>query len=172
MDKKLILLLEKNDRKVQRQIYDRLFPMLSAVCARYLDAKEDIEDILAESFYIIFTQIRQLNAPEAFYSWSKKITINQCLLFLKKRISFDELPVELYDSEPAKNNGYYKDVEHFIDQLPQGCKSVFNLSVIEGYTHKEISRLLNISEGTSKSQLSFAKNKLKGFLNQFYLSSG
>lgn len=79
MDKKLILLLEKNDRKAQRQIYDRLFPMLSAVCARYLDAKEDIEDVLAESFYIIFTQIRQLNAPEAFYSWSKRSPlINVC----------------------------------------------------------------------------------------------
>lgn len=171
MDKKLIQLLQKRDRKTQRRVYDELLPMLTAVSSRYLDTKEDIEDVLTESFYSIFTQIEQLNAPEAFYGWAKKITINHCLQFLRKKVRFDELPEEINnESVSIKDNWNQKDLELLIDRLPPSSRSVFNLSVIEGYTHKEISRLLDISEGTSKSQLSFAKNKLKNVLNDFYLS--
>jgi RNA polymerase sigma-70 factor (ECF subfamily) len=120
---------------------------------------------MADSFYIIFTKIEQLKENNAFVGWCKKITVNECLRQLKQNINFNlyledtkiiNLAHDETDSSLLEN-----DLLQLLKLLPDGCKTIFNLFVIEGYSHKEIAQQLQISEGTSKSQLNVAKTKLK-----------
>ncbi len=158
---------QKNSRNAQRQVYELMARKLYSVCKRYLSNEEDIEEVLADSFYTIFTKINQLNDFEIFEAWAKKITVNQCLQKLrmtkKLHISLDENVVEATNAEllylPSE-----KDILLLLNFLPEGCRAIFNLFVIEGYPHKEIANMLSISEGTSKSQLNFARKKLKELL--------
>lgn len=172
MDEKIIQGCRKQQRDAQRKLYDEMAPKLYRLCKRYLKKEEEIEEVLADSFYTIFVKIDQLKEIAAFEGWAKKITVNNCLLQLKKNQNFNlyiddmsrhEQPFapEVLDLEEA-------DLLGLLDRLPDGCKTIFNLFVIEGYSHKEIANQLQINEGTSKSQLNVAKGKLKELVNRLY----
>lgn len=163
---------KKMQRQAQRQIYEHLAPKLYRVCKRYLKKEEEIEEVLADAFYIIFTKINQLKETKAFEGWAKKIVVNECLHQLRKNVNFN---IYLEDISPSTSIAfeeekplYEEDLLKLLDYLPQGCKTVFKLFVIEGFAHKEIAEMLNISEGTSKSQLNFAKLKLRELVNTHY----
>lgn len=169
--KKIILACKKHKQSAQKQLYNKLADQLYWTCKRYLKKEEDIEEVLADSFYTIFTKIDQLKHHEAIYTWSKRITINYCLKYLKK--DFTLLYIDDIKTHPATQQvAEAKLEEHqllkLVDQLPKGCQTIFKLYVIEGYTHKDIAKLLEISLGTSKSQLNVAKNKLKMLVNRYY----
>ena len=83
IDEKLIEGCRKKQREAQRQVYEKLGPYLFRLCKRYLKKEEEIEEVLADSFFILFTKIDQLNENKAFWSWAKRITINECLRQLK-----------------------------------------------------------------------------------------
>jgi len=140
---------------------------LYAVCRRYLKNDEDIEEVLADTFYKIFTKIDQLQNPDIFEAWARKITVNECLQKLRaaKRlhISLEENHV-ISSNTVSENASFEKDILHLLNFLPEGCRAIFNLFAIEGYPHKEIAIMLSISEGTSKSQLNFARKKLQELL--------
>lgn len=172
MDEKIIQGCRKQQRDAQRKLYDGMGPKLYRLCKRYLKKEEEIEEVLADSFYTIFVKIDQLKEIAAFEGWAKRITVNNCLLQLKKNQNFNlyiddmsraEQPfaAEILDLEEA-------DLLGLLERLPEGCKTIFNLFVIEGYSHKEIATQLQISEGTSKSQLNVAKGKLKELVNRLY----
>ncbi|MDK2771083.1 MAG: sigma-70 family RNA polymerase sigma factor [Flavobacterium haoranii] len=172
MDKKLIQACKKQQRDAQRKVYELLAPKLYFLCKRYLKKEEEIEEVLADSFYIIFTKIDQLKEEAAFEGWAKRITTNECLHQIKKNINFNlYLDDVKFSNQPIADELTEleeEDLLKLVQYLPEGCKTIFNLFVIEGYSHKEISNQLNISEGTSKSQLNVAKSKLKELVNTYY----
>ena len=168
----LIQACKKQQRDAQRQVYELLARKLYYTCSRYLKKEEEIEEAMADAFYIIFTKIDKLKEEVAFEGWAKKIAVNQCLMQLKKNVNFN-----LYLEDVSLKNQPLtdemceleeEDLLNLLNYLPDGCKTVFSLFVIEGFSHKDIAEKLQISEGTSKSQLNVAKTKLKDLVNQFY----
>ncbi len=171
----LLISCKKKNRDAQRQVYEYMAPKLYRCCKRYLKQEEEIEEILADSFYTIFTKIEQLKEWGAFEAWARKITVNHCLLQLKRNVNFnlylEEAPFTLQPQSDIDTTLEEADLLQLVQQLPEGCKAIFNLFVIEGYGHKEIAKMLQISEGTSKSQLNVAKTKLKDLVNNLYYQS-
>ncbi len=167
MERELLLECQRNDRNAQRKVYERMAGKLYSVCKRYLKNDEDIEEVLADTFYKIFTKIDQLHQPEVFDAWAKKIAVNECLQKLratkKLHISLEENHIGFTD-DTIENVSFEKDILSLLNFLPEGCRAIFNLFAIEGYPHKEIASMLSISEGTSKSQLNFARKKLQELL--------
>lgn len=159
-------------RGSQRQMYELLAPKLYRTCKRYLKKEEEIEEVMADAFYTIFTKLDQLKEMLAFEAWARKITVNQCLLTLKKNINFniylDDMKMEPKLETADDTVLEEEDLLQLLNHIPEGCKTVFNLFAIEGYSHKEIATMLGISEGTSKSQLNASRTKLKELVNNLY----
>ncbi|KQK25281.1 RNA polymerase subunit sigma-24 [Chryseobacterium aquaticum] len=167
MEKELLLECQRNDRNAQRKIYEKMGGKLYSVCKRYLKNDEDIEEVLADTFYKIFTKLNQLQNHEIFEAWARKIAVNECLQKLRSMKALDiSLEDELVESmgSPTDSISLEKDILKLLNFLPEGCRAIFNLFAIEGYPHKEIAIMLSISEGTSKSQLNFARKKLQELL--------
>lgn len=163
---------KKMQRESQRQVYEYMSPRLYRTCKRYLKKEEEIEEVLADSFYTIFTKIEQLKEFGAFEAWARKITVNHCLYQLKRNVNFNLYleDTKVYVLAENSNDTHLEeeDLLKLLNHIPEGCKTIFNLFVIEGFGHKEIAQMLNISEGTSKSQLNVAKTKLKELIAKFY----
>lgn len=159
-------------RDAQRMVYEVMAPKLYRTCKRYLKKEEEIEEVLADAFYTIFTKMEQLKELGAFEAWARKITVNHCLYQLKRNVNFnlylEDTQLSHHPESAAETQLEEEDLLNLVQQLPEGCKAIFNLFVIEGYGHKEIAEMLNISEGTSKSQLNVAKTKLKELVNRLY----
>ena len=140
------------------------------VCRRYVKNPEDAEELLLNGFYKFFTNMASFNyqGDAALYQWLKKIMINECLMSLRTKSVFsivteataEEIPL----AEDALDNLSAEEIFKLIVQLPVGYRTVFNLYAIEGMTHVEIAELLNISDGTSRSQYSKAKSLLQKML--------
>jgi len=142
------------------------------ICRRYVKNPEDAEELLLDGFYKFFKKINSFSykGDAALYMWLKKIMINECLMFLRKKNVFTIVTEATVQEMPLQEDALDKlsagEIFNLIVQLPVGYRTVFNLYVIEGMPHKEVAALLNISEGTSKSQLSKAKNLLQKMLLQ------
>lgn len=142
------------------------------VCRRYLSQESEIEEAMADAFYTILTKLEQLRETAAFEGWARRIAANFCLATLRKKGDF-KVYLEDLKQEPVHYSTWpahleEEDLLRLLKYLPEGCRTVFNLFAIEGYSHKEIAAMLQISEGTSKSQLSFSRTKLKELVQQFY----
>ncbi|QEE51559.1 sigma-70 family RNA polymerase sigma factor [Flavobacterium alkalisoli] len=159
-------------RDAQRRVYEYMAPKLYHTCKRYLKSEVEIEEAIADAFYTIFTKLDQLKETKAFEAWARRIAINQCLLTLKRKVNFNIYIEDMNASaEPAQAQSAgleEEDLLKLLDYLPEGCRTVFNLFAIEGYSHKEIAAMLNITEGTSKSQLNVSRSKLKDLVNNVY----
>jgi RNA polymerase sigma factor (sigma-70 family) len=171
IDEKLLSDCKAKQRSAQRQLYEYMAPKLYHTCKRYVRQENDVEEILADTFVIIFNKLDQLKETAAFEGWARRIAVNLCLSLLRKKGT-----LSLYLEEMQQEPQYYswpshleeRDLLKLLGQLPEGCRMIFNLFVIEGYSHKEIAAMLQISEGTSKSQLNVSKVKLRSLVNQFY----
>lgn len=156
----------------QKCLFDLFANKMLLVCRRYVKNKEDAEEIMLDGFYKFFkTMARfQYQNEAALYEWLKKIMINECLMFLRKTTVFSLVAESSADELPVAGDALDKlsatEIFHMILQLPTGYRTVFNLYAVEGLPHSEIAVLLNIAEGTSKSQLSKAKNLLQKMLLQ------
>ena len=172
INENLISNCKKMQREAQREVYNLLSPKLYSTCKRYLKKEEEIEEVLADAFYTIFTKIEQLKEPKAFEGWARKITVNQCLLQLKRNINFniylEDTAISIQPQTVAETQLEEQDLLNLLNFIPAGCKTIFNLFAIEGFSHKEIAAMLSISEGTSKSQLNVAKTKLQVLVNNLY----
>ena|SRR5690554_8119 len=172
MEENLIIQCRKMHRASQKQVYEILAPKLYWVCKRYLKKEEEIEEALTDAFYTIFTKINQLKENLAFEGWAKKIVVNQCLLTIRKNKE-NNLYLEDVSVQPIAENSNdtfleEEDLLKLLNHLPEGAKTIFVLYAIEGYSHKEIAEQLEISEGTSKSQLNVARTKLKELIEMYY----
>ena len=172
INENLIQACRKMQRDAQRQVYELLSPKLYRTCKRYLKKEEEIEEVMADAFYTIFTKLDQLKEIGAFEAWARKITVNQCLLQLKKNINFnlylEDTKIHVLAENANETHLEEEDLLNLLNHIPEGCKTIFNLFAIEGFDHKEIAQMLNISEGTSKSQLNVAKTKLQVLVNNLY----
>ncbi len=167
-DQKLIAKCNSGNRLAQRQLYERYAGRLFAVCLRYLQ-REDAEDALANAWVKIFRSLSKFRGDSSLSTWMTRIAVNECLMMLRGKNTFFEQVSETHDINNAILDDDGSDEQQllqFIAELPVGFRTVFNLYAIEGYTHKEIATMLNISEGTSKSQLSRARNILKKKVEQ------
>jgi RNA polymerase sigma factor (sigma-70 family) len=168
----LILDCKKMHREAQRQMYELLAPKLYRTCKRYLKKEEEVDEALADSFYTIFTKLDQLKEIGAFEGWARRIAVNNCLAMIKKNTNFniylDDVKTLVQPFTAEVTDLEEEDLLNLLNFIPAGCKTIFNLFAIEGYSHKEIALMINISEGTSKSQLNVAKTKLKDLVNNLY----
>jgi len=157
---------KRGDRAAQRQLYDQLSPWCLGICRRYIKQIDYAEDVMIVAFAKFLKNLDQFRAEASIEAWVKRIMINECLTVLrKKKMEFaDEMTSyenHLISKADQLDRMSTQEIQDMIDQLPEGCKMVFNLYVFEEYTHKEISENLGITEGTSKSQLSYARKLLK-----------
>jgi len=165
------------------RLYDLHAPWLLAVCIRYCGNREDAEDVLHDGFIKIFRHLDRFNSkhPGAMEAWMKRIVVNTALNFLRDHSKFQRLISQ--ESAAITNNAedeFQNSGETFEDaglsaeqllemvcELPPGYRTVFNLYVLESWTHKEIAEKLQCSEGTSKSQLSKARAMLRVRINEY-----
>lgn len=170
-EKELIEACKRKDRMAQKLLFDRYSPKMNGVCYRYVRNAEDAEDVLVEAFFKVLTNIQQFKNKGSFEGWIRRIVINECLMFLRRQHNFN-LSVEIDDNLNVVNNKNIedelaaRDILDFLDELPTGYRTIFNLYVLEGYKHREIAEMLGISINTSKSQLILAKKRLKNLLIQ------
>jgi len=163
---------KKSDSVSQSKLYEHFEKKMLAVCMRYTKNRMEAEDILQEAFVKIFINIENFRNDCPLDQWVKKIIINTALKFIRKQIlvlpASDSLILENYSDgeELALSNYNFLELINMIQRLPSGYQVVFNLYAIEGYNHREISEMLGISEGTSKSQYARAKATLQQMIQQ------
>ncbi len=151
----------EGDRRMQKQLYDQFSPKMYAVCLRYMGNADDAQDILQEGFIKIYKNLERFRGDGSFEGWIRRIFVNTAIEQIRKKklnvsLSEREETIE-FKTVSAIENINEKDLLNIVRELSPGYRSVFNLYVVEGYSHKEISDLLGISEGTSKSQLARAR---------------
>jgi RNA polymerase sigma-70 factor (ECF subfamily) len=139
--------------------------------------RENAEDLLQEAFIIAFKKLHQLKDEVNFGGWLRKIVVSECIRFNKKGFKWNELDDQFHEQPEDQNASWMQDlsfekIHEEIKLLPDGCRQVFNLFVVEDYSHKEIAELLRISESTSKSQYHRARQLLKDRLSKHLLSHG
>lgn len=156
-----------SDRSAQEQLYRLTAPRMFGVCLRYADNSDDAEDMLQIGYIKVFTQLHQYRGEGSFEGWIRKIMVHTAIESLRKNqrpMSTTDLWALSDDDSPstaAMDELNYEELLALIRALPEGYRTVFNMYVIEGYSHKEIANLLAISEGTSKSQLLRARQWLQ-----------
>ncbi|MCB0638390.1 MAG: RNA polymerase sigma factor [Lewinella sp.] len=167
----LIQACKANDRQAQQQLYERFSPVMFGVCLRYVSRREDAEDVLVEAFFKVFDNLDQFQGNGSFEGWIRRIVVNEALMFLRKKHALKNAyeiqeHFDLPDQPHIVNDLATQDILGLLAQLPNGYRTVFNLYVLEGYKHREIAEMLDISINTSKSQLILAKKRLRELLTQ------
>jgi RNA polymerase sigma factor (sigma-70 family) len=155
------------NRKAQFRLYNQYSKAMYNLAYRMLNNREDAEDILQEVFVDCFRNIGTFRFESTFGAWIKKILINKCINQLrKKKIDLtlcESLPADIYEEEDEATYDTGKIIKG-VEMLPDGYRVILTLYLFEGYDHTEISQILGISESTSKSQYSRAKEKLRNIL--------
>ena len=155
----------KGNTTSERMLVEQYSDLLFATCLRYMGNSDDAKDVLQDGFILIFKYAKQYNPEKgALKSWMQKICVNVALKKLKKQRnnkSLDEVYLEPQLSASALNNLNVEDIFAVIQQLPESYRTVFNLNVVEGYSHKEIAEMLGVQPGTSRAILSRAKETLR-----------
>lgn len=162
----------KQNREAQQQLFELYSPKMLGVCRQYVKDLHHAEDLMLQGFFKVFTNLKQFTGKGSFEGWIRKIIVNTCISYLRKKN-----PIQLSDDDFVFNdaattsleNTDVEDIQKLIDNLPEGYKLVFNLYAIEGYKHAEISKKLQISESTSKSQLFKARKYLQASYNKMNL---
>lgn len=160
----------RGDRLAQKHFFECFKRKMFALCLRYANSREDAEDVLQEGFVRVFRDLHQYTGVGNLEGWVRKVFVNTSLQHLQKQkrmLMTAELdgqdiaddPEPFFEDEPPARN-----MVKILQQLPPGFRAVFNLHILEGYSHPEIADILGISVGTSKSQLLRAKVQFKKLL--------
>jgi RNA polymerase sigma-70 factor (ECF subfamily) len=171
-DRELINQCLKGNPKAQESLYRQYSPRMYGVCLRYSRSTLEADDILQEAFIKIFKHLENFNFQGSFEGWIRRIVINTAINYYKSKIhEWDEISIDRAESNIELKSKDIDTLSHdellgIIQELPEGYRMVFNLYVIEGYNHQEIGKMLNISESTSKSQLSRARSVLQEKIKQ------
>lgn len=164
-ESELIAGCQKAESKAQKVLYDRYASMMYGVCLRYLKNEMDADEALLNGFMKIYQNIDKFEAKGSFEGWVRRIMVNEALGFLRKKeplhLAIEDGYTQIADAGGADHNLAEGELLGLLYTLPAGYRAVFNLYAIEGYSHKEIADMLNITEGTSKSQLSKARAMLQ-----------
>jgi len=167
----------KGDAAAQAWLYQQYSKAMFNICIRMAATKNDAEDLLQDAFIIAFNKIHQLKESDQFGGWVKRIVVNECIKYTKKNIVVKDVDESMLEDIPEEETEWWKTVDmviihNEIKALPEGCKQVFNLYVVEDYSHRAIAQELNISESTSKSQYHRAKQLLKERITKYLAVHG
>ena len=154
------------NRQMQQMLYDTYASKMYGVCLRYAGNMDDANDILQEGFIKVFRNLEKFRSEGSFEGWIRRIFVNTAIEHYRKKVkSFQVTDIEDHNIEDTAldvlDSLAAKDIMNIVNELSPGYKAVFNMHVIEGFSHKEIASMLGITEGTSKSQLARAKSVLK-----------
>ncbi len=167
----LITKCKTDDRKAQFEIYKLYSKAMYNICTRMMANQENAKDTLQEAFISAFHNIKSYRNDSTFGAWLKRIVVNQCVKHLKKQQKLSETEFDKFElvNEPHPENEFEPDpkiIQEAIKKLPTKSRTVWTLYCLEGYDHQEISEILNVSVGTSKSQYNYAKKLLKDQLQK------
>lgn len=177
MVEQLVERIRQKDQRAMSQLYQMYIEELSSVCYRYVPSESDAKDVLQNSFVKIFTSVPTIDYRDepSFRGWMKKVVVNEALTFLKEKKKLQFMAQEINnldipDDEPSTERITADELHQLISELPDGYRTVMNLYVFEGYSHKKIAESLGFTPSTSASQLYFAKRllskKVKELLNK------
>ncbi len=173
-EKELLRLIKKGDAEARHLMYKQYVRYLAAVCSRYISNDEDLKDVLQESFLRIFSSIGTFNyqGEGSLKAWMSRITLNESLKWLKQNkilelVEISDEELDIPDDDPDTEGVPTDVIYQMIRSLPDGYRTVFNLFVIEGKSHREIAQMLGIKESSSASQLHHAKAMLAEKIIQF-----
>lgn len=174
MHKEIVVRLQQGDKSAQHELYKLYSKSMYNVCMRILNQRENAEDVLQDVFLSAFKLIHTFRFESTIGAWLKKITVNHCINFMRSKQNQVYL-VESFDTfdRPDTNESVdWNEVQLSVEKihkammlLPNGCRVIFSLFMLEGYDHTEISQILEISESTSKSQLNRAKNLIRTIIS-------
>ena len=157
----------KGDRAAQKKLYEALSPKMFALCIRYMGDRDAAEDILQDGFVTLFSKLKSFSNEGSFEGWARRIFVNTALMSLRKREALkmsDDLETAWNVSSDMPSQVHemgYKELMQMVASLPTGYRTIFNMYVIEGFSHDEIAKALNISPATSRSQLQRARMLLQ-----------
>jgi RNA polymerase sigma-70 factor (ECF subfamily) len=174
-EQKLIADCKRGNAKAQRKLYDLYAPVMMGVGMRYVKDYDDACDVLQDGFVKLFTKIGSYSGIGSFEGWARRIFVTTALEFLRERnaLKFALNIDDLNDSTGSFNDTIVEkmsadELMKIIVELPDGYRAVFNLFAIEGFSHAEIAKVLEISEGTSRSQFARARKLLQKRLQEIY----
>ncbi len=158
---------KSGDRLSQKALYDALSRKMFAVCLRYMGDRDAAEDVLQDGFVTLYSKLDSFSGAGSFEGWARKIFVNTALMSLRRKdvLRGTEEVDAAYgvssDSPTAVQQIGYRELMKLVSELPPGFRTVFNMYVIEGYSHKEIAEALGVTEVTSRSQLQRARTLLQ-----------
>ena len=169
--KSLIAKANKGNQKAQHQLFELFAPKMLSVCRQYLKNNALAEEVMFSGFLKVFTHLDSFKFEGSFEGWIRRIMVNESISQLRKEKKFQFKEEEVLENTLdlvayIETEIEVNEIQKLIDQLPSGYKTVFVLYVVEGYKHSEISEMLEISEGTSKSQLFKARKMLQNSINK------
>jgi RNA polymerase sigma factor (sigma-70 family) len=167
----IIHLCKKNNVNAQAALYNWLSPKLLALCVRYMQDRDEAEDVMQDAFVKIFLELNSYKKAGSFEGWAKRIAINTALTALKKKnkIHFERnlsLVESIEFAEDEQKQISLEEIMACMDVLPTGYRTIVNLFLVEEFSHKEIAEKLNISESTSRSQFARARQALMKLLKE------
>ena len=158
---------KSGDRLSQKALYDALSRKMFAVCLRYMGDRDAAEDVLQDGFVTLYSKLDSFSGAGSFEGWARKIFVNTALMSLRRKDvlrNTEEVDaafgVSSESPTPVQQIGY-RELMKLVSELPPGFRTVFNMYVIEGYSHKEIAEALGVTEVTSRSQLQRARTLLQ-----------
>ena len=164
---------KKNDSKAQEFLFNTYSKVLLGICCRYIKDRDDAEDVLQDSFIKIFLNINKFKNEGSFEGWMKRITVNSALHFIKEKqkIKFESADNLSVTEEDENEQEIEKDIKaeyilECLNELPTGYRTIFNLHLVEGFSHKEVAEKLGIKESTSRSQFTKARRFLIDLINK------
>ena len=171
----LIQRAAKNNREAQHVLFEMHAPKMLSVCRYYVKDVHKAEEVMLNGFFKAFVNLNSFKNEGSFEGWLRKIMVRESISFLRQQkpieFSIEEIEASNDHSNVMETNLEVNDIQQLIDELPEGYKMVFIMYAIEGYKHHEIAELLNISEGTSKSQLFKARQMLQQKLKELNTTS-
>lgn len=171
-EKELIKRCSLHDSIAQEELYRMYAPKMLGVCIRYVRDRELAQDLMHDGFITVFSKIGDFRGDGSFEGWMRRVFVNTALGHLRKNNVLAEaaqidvtIQLSNHDSSAIERLGA-KELMGFIETMPEGYRTVLNMFAIEGYSHREIAQMLNISEGTSRSQYLRAKAYLHKVLKE------
>ncbi|MFV0606330.1 MAG: RNA polymerase sigma factor [Niabella sp.] len=159
------------DRRIQEELYRRFSPKMYAVCLRYASNTDEAQDILQDGFIKVYKKLDSFRGEGSFEGWVRRIFVNTAIEHFRRKKYVQPVTEREENTIEGKYTSVLdelaeRDILDLVTQLSPGYRTVFNMYVVEGYSHKEIGEMLGISEGTSKSQLSRAKAILQDLVRK------
>ena len=167
----LVHKVKQEDLLAMKVLYNEFAREMLTASHRITQNLSDAEDIVQEAFMTSFEKIDKLKEPNNYGAWLKRIVINLSLNLIKRQVHFEEVSVISEVPETGEDNWYenipFDKIKGAINDLPDGCRNIFSLYLLENYKHREIADLLNISVSTSKSQYRYALKLMKAMLIKY-----